>query len=194
MWGIASWAQIGRAGAGRFMSRLLDKQMIRETKTGNVVRVRDLMERGVSINRLHGKDGFTAMMRAAYYGHTELVHFLLTSGADPNQMATDGASALFWASVRGHEVIVELLLASGSHVDAVRQSDDPQRERNDGPTPLNVAISNGHLGIAEKLVKAGASVDHHYLGRDVCEYAEWHQATRLLPLLKKQRRRASRST
>lgn len=175
------------------MSRLLDKQMVRETRSGDVARVRELLEHGVSINRLH-KDGFTPLMRAAFYGHTELTKFLLARGAAPNQTATDGASALFWASARGHEAIVELLLASGADVNAVRRPDDPLRDPTDGPTPLNVAISNGQLMIAELLVRAGASLDHRYLGRDIREYAEWHQATRLVPLLKKQRRRTSRCT
>jgi uncharacterized protein len=176
-------------GAGRLVSRLLDKEMVRETRSGDAARVGELLDRGVSIHRLYSRDGFTPLMRAAYYGHPELVQFLLARGADPNQTAADGAGALFWASLRGHEAIVELLLDSGADVDAVRRPDDPRHERTDGPTPLNVAISHGHLGIAARLLQAGASVDHRYLGRDMREYAEWHQATALLPLLKEQRGR-----
>src|SRR5262245_20825470 len=115
------------------MSRLIDRQLVRESTRGDIARVREILERGAAVNRLHN-DGFTALMRAGYYGHAQLVKLLLASGADPNHPGRDGAGALFWASVRGHEAIVELLLAAGADVNAVRGSEDRRRERNDGPT------------------------------------------------------------
>src|SRR5438046_10266007 len=120
------------------MSRLIDKQMVRATQSGAVDRLRELLESGASINRLH-KDGFTPLMRAAFKGDMELVQFLLTRGADPNQTAKDGVSALFWASVRGHEPVVELLIAARADLNAARRTDE--NKRNAGYPPINAAIS-----------------------------------------------------
>jgi len=172
------------------MSRLIDKQMSRATRSGALERVHELLESGASINHIH-KDGFTPLMRAAFKGDTKLVQFLLTRGADPNQTAKDGASALFWASIRGHEPIVELLIAARADVNAARRTDE--NNRNARYPSINAAIANRHLGIAERLFRAGASLDPRYLRADICEYAKRHQATWLLPLLKKRRRRTMRS-
>src|SRR5689334_15647523 len=104
------------------MSRLINKEMVRATQSGDVDTVGELLRCGASINHLHNRDGFTPLMRAANQGHTELVRFLLNRGADPNQTATDGASALFWASFKGYEAVVELLLAAGADAKAARRT------------------------------------------------------------------------
>jgi ankyrin repeat protein len=170
------------------MSRFLDKQMVRETASGRMDRVEDLLSRGAEVNRLH-RDGFTPLMRSAYYGHAGLVRLLLHRGADPNATARDGASALFWACVRGHEQAVDMLLVAGAEVNAVRRSD---RGDGDGPSPLNVAISGGYLRIAERLVATGASLDHRYLGRNIRQYAKWHHAEEFITFLKRRGRPAKR--
>ena len=169
------------------MSRLIDKQMVRATQSGAVDRVHELLESGASINHLH-KDGFTPLMRAAYKGHTELVQFLLKRGADPNRTAPDGASALFWASIKGHEAIVELLITASADVNVARR----ENKRDRGYSPINAAIRQGQLTIAKRLFRAGASLDRRYLPRDIWEHAVRHEATWLLPLLKKRRRRTEK--
>lgn len=129
------------------MSRLIDKQMSRATRSGALDNVQVLLESGASINHLH-KDGFTPLMRPAYKGDTKHVQFLLTRGADLNQTAKDGASALFWASIRGHEPIVELLIAARARADvnAARRTDENNRSA--GYPPIIAAIRNGHFGNA----------------------------------------------
>jgi len=173
------------------MSGLIDKQMVRATQSRAVDRVRELLDSGASINHLH-KDGFTPLMRAAYRGYSELVEFLLSRGADPNRTAADGAGALFWASIKGHEAIVELLIAANADVNVARHTDGRAKGKSDGYLPMNAAIANGHPGIAERLFRAGASLDPRYLPRDILEFAERHQASWLLRLLKKSRRRTIR--
>src|SRR5947209_7435182 len=134
------------------MSRLIDKQMVRATRSGAVDRVRELLESGASINHLH-KDGFTPLMRAAYKGNIELVQLLLSRGADPDKTAADGASALFWASIKGHEAIVELLIAAGADVNRARRTDE--NNRNSKYPPIIAAIRNGQLTTAKRLFRAG---------------------------------------
>src|SRR5260221_3209144 len=172
------------------MSRLLDKQMVRATRSEETGRVDELLECGASINHLH-KDGFTPLMRAAEKGHTDLVQLLLTRGADPNRTAKDGASALFWASVKGHAPIIELLLAAGADVSAGRRSDDGPKKKDKGYSPIRAALHGGHLGAAERLFRAGAFLDHRHLSEDVREYELRHQVMWLLALLNKPRRRTT---
>ena len=52
-------------------------------------------------------------MFASYYGHTEAVRLLLTSGADVNA-DFEGDTALSWAKQKGHGEIADLLIASGA--------------------------------------------------------------------------------
>jgi len=63
-------------------SRVRDK-LIKETRRGDVERTTELLRAGCDVNKL-ASDGNTALMRAASYGHLELIKTLLEEGADPN--------------------------------------------------------------------------------------------------------------
>ena len=51
-------------------------------------------------------------MFASYYGHTEIVRFLLAHGANANA-DFEGDTALGWAKEKDHTDIVNLLVAAG---------------------------------------------------------------------------------
>jgi len=53
-------------------------------------------------------------MWASYQGHTEIVDYLLTSGANVNALDEHGISSLSWASGRNHFDIVTLLLVAAA--------------------------------------------------------------------------------
>jgi ankyrin repeat protein len=53
-------------------------------------------------------------MWASYQGHTRIVEFLLSCGANTNALDEHGISSLSWASGRNHIDIVSLLLAAGA--------------------------------------------------------------------------------
>ena len=94
--------------------------------------------------------GFTPLLAAAQFGHTDICGLLLTHGSDVNevQLKTKG-TALHLAAVRGHEDVVEVLLSWRAIV-------DPQSHI--GSTPLNDACQEGHLACVLALLKAGASL------------------------------------
>lgn len=56
------------------------------------------------------KNGWTALMHAARYGHTGIVAQLLAKGADTELQENDGWTAPQFAESAGHEEIVRLLL------------------------------------------------------------------------------------
>lgn len=56
----------------------------------------------------------TCLMISAYKGHTDVVEFLLSNGADPDQQALCGATALHYAAECGHVDICAALLDFGA--------------------------------------------------------------------------------
>lgn len=56
----------------------------------------------------------TCLMISAYKGHTDVVEFLLSNGADPDQQALCGATALHYAAECGHVDICAALLDYGA--------------------------------------------------------------------------------
>jgi ankyrin repeat protein len=58
--------------------------------------------------------GYTALMAASEYGHTEIVKLLLEAGADVNARHWDDATALDFALEKGHTEIITLLKEAGA--------------------------------------------------------------------------------
>lgn len=58
-----------------------------------------------------------ALYAAARNGHTKVVAYLLSRGADVNARGVFGATALHWAAINGWVETVELLLSSGARAD-----------------------------------------------------------------------------
>jgi ankyrin repeat protein len=50
-------------------------------------RVEELVRADSSLVNTYSSDGFTALGLSAFFGHQEVVEFLLTAGADPNLAA-----------------------------------------------------------------------------------------------------------
>ena len=78
-------------------------------------------------------DGYTALHRAAYNGHTEAVQLLISSGANIDARTMDGWHAIHCACKWNKTSVVELLLQEGA---------DPNSQTNGGLTPLHMAASN----------------------------------------------------
>lgn len=79
--------------------------------------------------------GRTALMHAAYVGHTDAVRFLINAGADVNATDNRGVSALRMAFYGRHIDVARLLLQSGARRPRRRprendgESNEPRRRR-----------------------------------------------------------------
>jgi uncharacterized protein len=82
-------------------------------RNGDVLRVRDLINRGADLNA-RDRHGQTALMIAAHIGHRELVETLIAHRANLNVTAKYRLSALMIALVAGHAEVARLLADAGA--------------------------------------------------------------------------------
>ena len=96
---------------------------------GKLDRMKVLLRReGYDSELADAKHGRTAAHWACKYGHTELVHLLITHGTGLNSVDLGGNSSLHFAAGWGTKVLVGLLLSHGA---------DHACCNNKGQTPLD---------------------------------------------------------
>lgn len=64
---------------------------------GDIETVKKLIENGANVNKFSG--GLTPLMTAARYNKVEIIHLLLSKGANPHITADNGYNALKFAEV-----------------------------------------------------------------------------------------------
>ncbi|KAL8867466.1 MAG: hypothetical protein Q9174_005648, partial [Haloplaca sp. 1 TL-2023] len=94
--------------------------------------------------------GRTALIYAAYCGHSDLVELFLAMNADPVRKNQYGFTALHSAALAGHACIIRELLSAGVNVNPLD---------NYGQTPLLCAAASGHTDAMDALLQSGADVN-----------------------------------
>lgn len=123
--------------------------LIAAAQVGDKVKVKRFLQAGIDVDT-RGENGWTALMRAAGSGHTEIVQILLEAGAGVNVRDGNGWTALMKAAGRGHNETVRILLEAGA---------DVNRSDKSGLTALMVAVKGDHIEVVRILLKAGADVN-----------------------------------
>lgn len=129
----------------------VNNQLISAARMGDLAKVRDLAGKVDDINtreKVVGK-GHTALFNAASAGHTEIVKFLITKGAELDEQPSE-ATPLIMAAWGGHFDTVDVLLQAGSNSNAKDES---------GWSALTHAVRKGYLDIAHLLIENGADVN-----------------------------------
>lgn len=74
-----------------------------------------LLEEGGATVNLQDDEGITALHWACSVGHMDVIHLLLTAGANPNVMEVDGGrlTPLDYAIIGGHQEAAQLLIEQG---------------------------------------------------------------------------------
>jgi ankyrin repeat protein len=118
---------------------------------GDLRRVRQLIEKDPSSVDAYAPDGFPPLGLAAYMGRAAVVEYLLSKGADVNQLGRNPGrfTALTGAVAAGHREVVKRLLEAGA---------DPNYWYQGGLTPVLEAAAGGSLPILELLVAHGGDV------------------------------------
>ncbi|CAG9537009.1 unnamed protein product [Cercopithifilaria johnstoni] len=109
------------------------EQVLTAAEDGNLELLKDLIGNNPSLLSAHDADGYTALHRAAYSGHTDIVGYLLSIGANPEWNTNDGWTVLHCAATWSMCEVVALLLRHGVNVNS----------RSHGNlTPLHLAITS----------------------------------------------------
>jgi hypothetical protein len=116
-------------------------ELMQAAVTGDIARVRQLLDRNVNVNA-HNRFGSTALMGAAAGGHLQIVKLLLEHLADPNAKGRDGSTALIFAARNGHAETVAALLRGGA---------DPSLEDSAGKTAVTHALEQGYIELAQTI-------------------------------------------
>lgn len=116
---------------------------------GDLARVRALVDGDPALANAFAADGFHALGLAAFFGHPDVLRFLIEAGADVNAPSRNRmtVTALHSAIAARDRESTLALIAAGADVNAVQQ---------DAFTPLHEAAQNGDRAIVEALLAAGA--------------------------------------
>jgi uncharacterized protein len=119
--------------------------------TGNLAAVRQLVQGDPAVVNSFAPDGFYPLGLAAFFGHRQIVQFLLEQGGDVRLAARNSqrVTPLHAAVARRDPETVRMLLKHGA---------DPNARQEKGFVPLHDAAANGEEAIVHLLVEHGAQV------------------------------------
>ena len=101
------------------------------------------------------EEGKTALMLACERGHEDIIHSLLSTGANVNIQDNYGWTALMRASEHNHISIIHMLLEANAN---------PHLKKSNGSNALMITSYNGNYEVVELLISKG--VDYKYQRED----------------------------
>ncbi len=119
-------------------------------QTGNIPRLKELLDHNRSFVNMPDEAGCTPLHYAAYFGHLDAARYLISIGADVAAVSMDPLrnQPLHAAATSGHDEIVRLLLDGGA---------DPRAEQSGRWTALHGAAERGHAAVVAVLLERGAA-------------------------------------
>lgn len=132
-----------------FDSRGREFDIFEAAAIGKEERVKEIIRDTPDQANAYAKDGFQPLGLASFFGHTEVVKYLLSAGAEVNSTSKNEnhVMPLHSSVARQNLEITRILLNHGADVNAA-QADDF--------TPLHEAVQNGQVDMVQLLLDYGA--------------------------------------
>lgn len=124
----------------------LNKSLVAAARTGNLSRVKQLVNDGADINAV--TEGFLPLVEAINNKHTQTAEYIITKGVLVNLQDKDGDTALIVAALRGNMEILPLLKKQGA---------DFNIRNKQGKTALMYGVYGKHSEIVCYLLENGAN-------------------------------------
>ena len=138
-------------GPGGLSKEDLNETFLKAAETGVLDAIKELYSFcGPEILAVRDGDMYTPLHRASYNGHTPVVSFLLSEGADIEARTIDGWQPLHCACRWNKVEVASLLLQNGACVNT---------QTNGGQTPLHLASSNDRAKRTLELLLSHPLVD-----------------------------------
>lgn len=128
--------------------------LMRAAQEGDVVKVREFLDKGHDVNEQSAKSKATPLIFAASAGRTEVVRLLLKHGANPNLCSWADVCPIWWATYSGSYDAVKVLIEGGADVNK-----NPGVDSLEYPT-LQAAVSAGRRDIAKLLLDRGIDIEY----------------------------------
>ena len=154
------------------------------TKTGDVVKIRQLLEQGADINAKSGVFEWAPLHIAIALRKTKIIELLIEKGADLEALDRDQRTPLHIAALSGfiedakpYTDIAKFLIEKGAKVNA---------RDNSQSTPLHFAAFRGNVSMTELLIKKGADVNAvDKNGMTPAMVADWQKHPKTTALIRK---------
>jgi ankyrin repeat protein len=134
--------------------RITPDEFLEAAKNGNLRKVMLCIDKGIDVE-VKASGGYTALHFSTYYGHLDIVKYLIetcnvdkeakTDEGYSSSTGNDGYTALHLASSIGNLVIVKYLIET--------HQVDIEAATNGGSTALHLASSNGNLMVVKYLIE-----------------------------------------
>jgi len=138
--------------AEMLLDRMVALTVYEAAATGKLVHIISNLARKPELVNAYSEDGFQPLGLAAYFGHKEVVDYLIKAGAAVNSRSKNDleVTPLQSAVAGGHLEVVRSLLDAGA---------SPNVQDRGGYTPLHVAAQNGDVEIVHSLLFGGADME-----------------------------------
>lgn len=103
------------------------------------------------VNYINSK-GYSALLCACGYNHTQVSTYLVEHNADVNVQNVKGNTPLILACLNNNTKLASTLISHGANINS---------KNNVGMTPLLYAIKNNNIPLTELLISSGANLNSH---------------------------------
>lgn len=132
------------------MDRELIDDILEISSNGDLAEIKEFINKNPEFVHARDEVGRTPLRKASYKGHTEVVKFLISKGADVKEADKYGRTPLHRASAGGQVEVAKLLINNGADINA---------KDKDGKTPLHEAVSKCYKNVTKLLISKGAEVN-----------------------------------